>query len=198
MTTREPSPHDALAPDPRWWVLLLRGIFAFTFGFLVLAWPGIALATLILCFGVYALADGVLSLLAAVRNWRRQEKCWLLGLEGFAGICAGMFTLWAPGISAFIFLLLIAGWMMATGLLRIVAAILVRHEIADEIWQMLSGLAAVLFGLILLVSPGSAVALLWVLAAYGFILGVSLIGMSFKMRRTRVIVHGGLHPVGHG
>lgn len=198
MTTREPSPQDVLAIDRIWWVMLLRGISALAFGFLVLAWPGIALAMLVLCFGVYALADGVLSLLAAVRNWRHQEKCWLLGLEGFAGICAGAVTLWAPGITVFMFLLLIAGWMMATGLLRIVAAILARHEITDEIWQMLSGLAAVLFGLILLVSPGSAVALLWVLAAYGFILGASLIGMSFKMRRKRVIVYGGLHPVRHG
>ena len=198
MSTREPIPDDVLLLARRWWVMLLRGIFAFIFGILVLAWPGIALATLVLCFGVYALADGVLSLFAAMRNWRHQEKCWLMGLEGFAGICAGAVTLWAPGITAFMLLLLIAGWMMATGLLRVVAAVRGRHELAGEVWLMLSGLAALLFGLILLVSPAGAIALLWLLAGYGFVLGAFLIRMGFKMRRTRVIVYGGLHPVKHG
>jgi uncharacterized membrane protein HdeD (DUF308 family) len=198
VSTREPIQDDVLLLARRWWVMLLRGIFAFIFGFLVLAWPGVALATLVLCFGVYAFTDGVLSLFAAMRNWRHPEKCWLLGLEGFAGICAGAVTLWAPGVTAFMLLLLIAGWMMATGLLRIVAAIRVRHEIADEVWLMLSGLTAVLFGLILLVSPAGATALLWLLAAYGFLLGAFLIGMGFKMRRMRIIVYGGLYPVKQG
>jgi len=192
VSTREPIQDDVLLLTRRWWVMLLRGIFAFIFGFLVSAWPGIALATLILCFGVYALADGVLSLFAAMRNWRHQEKCWLMGLEGFAGICAGAVTLWAPGVTAFMLLLLIAGWIMATGLLRVVAAVRGRHEIAGEVWLMLSGLAALLFGLILLVSPAGAIALLWLLAGYGFVLGAFLIRMGFKMRRTRVIVYGRL------
>jgi uncharacterized membrane protein HdeD (DUF308 family) len=43
-------------------------------------------------WSLYAVVDGVFSLFAAIRNWRHKEKCWLLGLEGFAGICAGAVT----------------------------------------------------------------------------------------------------------
>lgn len=197
MSTREPSPDDVLLLARRWWVMLLRCFFALIFGFLVLAWPGIAIATLVLYFGVYALLDGVLSLFVAMRNWRHPEKCCLLSLDGLAGICAGAVALWAPTITAFMLLLLISGWMMATGILRLVAAIRVRHEIADEIWLMLSGLAAVLFGFILLVSPAGAIALSWLLAAYAFVLGAFLIGIGLKMRHKRVVVYDGLHTVRH-
>src|SRR6516225_6022919 len=49
-----------------WWVLLLRGICAILFGVLTFVWPGITLLTLVLLYGAYALADGVLALAEAV------------------------------------------------------------------------------------------------------------------------------------
>ena len=190
MSTTELVPDNVLIFARSWWVMLLRGIFAILFGFLVLAWPRLALATLILCFGMYALIDGVFSLFWAIRNWRHQEKCWFLALEGLAGICASVVALQAPALTAFLLLLLIAGWILATGLLRIVAAIRSRSEIAGEAWLMLSGLAAALFGFLVLVSPAAgAVTLLWLLAVYAFVLGAFLMRMSIKMRRRRVIVY---------
>jgi hypothetical protein len=55
---------------------------------------------------------------------------------------------WAPDITAFLFLLFIGGLRIATGLLKIVLAML-----------MLSGLAALPLGLILLISPAGAIVL---------------------------------------
>src|SRR6266496_3730098 len=49
-----------------WWLLLLRGICAILFGVLTFVWPGITLLTLVLLYGAYALADGVLALVEAV------------------------------------------------------------------------------------------------------------------------------------
>src|SRR5262245_61148798 len=49
-----------------WWLLLLRGICAILFGVLTFVWPGITLLTLVLLYGAYALADGVLALAEAV------------------------------------------------------------------------------------------------------------------------------------
>ena len=42
-------------------------------------------------------------------------------------------TLWPPGITAFILLLLIAGWMLATDFLKLAPVIRARHEIVDEV-----------------------------------------------------------------
>ena len=43
----------------RWWVVLLRGIFAMLFGCIAFAWPAITLTALVIVFGVYATIDGV-------------------------------------------------------------------------------------------------------------------------------------------
>jgi uncharacterized membrane protein HdeD (DUF308 family) len=53
-----------------WWLLLLRGICAILFGVLTFVWPGITLLTLVLLYGAYALADGVLALAEAVMGRR--------------------------------------------------------------------------------------------------------------------------------
>src|SRR5499433_81270 len=49
-----------------WWLLLLRGICAILFGVLTFVWPGITLLTLVLLYGAYALADGMLALAEAI------------------------------------------------------------------------------------------------------------------------------------
>ena len=49
-----------------WWLLLLRGIIAIVFGVLALAWPQVTLVTLVLFYGAYALADGIIALAVAV------------------------------------------------------------------------------------------------------------------------------------
>ena len=42
-----------------WRVLALRGLAALLFGLVVLFWPGVILAVLMLLFGIYALVDGL-------------------------------------------------------------------------------------------------------------------------------------------
>ena len=42
-----------------WWVLLLRGMVAIPFGVLTWLQPGISLASLVLLFGAYSMADGI-------------------------------------------------------------------------------------------------------------------------------------------
>lgn len=50
-----------------WWVYALRGVVAIIFGVLALALPGTTILALVLVFGVYALFDGVLAVVAAFR-----------------------------------------------------------------------------------------------------------------------------------
>ena len=60
-----------------WWLLLLRGIAAVAFGVLTFVWPQISLLTLIMVYGVYALIDGVLALIAAIRGGGFVPRWWL-------------------------------------------------------------------------------------------------------------------------
>jgi uncharacterized membrane protein HdeD (DUF308 family) len=99
-----------------WWLLLLRGICAILFGVLAFVWPGITLLTLVLLYGAFALADGVLALAEAIMGGAPAPRWWL-ALVGLLGIVVGILTFAWPGITALVLLLFIAGWAIATGIL---------------------------------------------------------------------------------
>jgi uncharacterized membrane protein HdeD (DUF308 family) len=168
-------PTSAVAALGRaWWLVLLRGIAAIVFGILAWAWPGATLITLTLFWGAYALVDGIAAL------W----SCWHARDRGKAGIAAGIFTFVAPGITAIALLLLIAVWAVVNGVFQIAAAIQLRKEIANEWLLILSGALSVVFGVLMMLSPGAgALAVLWLIGAFAVVYGVLLVLFAFKLRK---------------
>jgi uncharacterized membrane protein HdeD (DUF308 family) len=82
---------------------------------------------------------------------------------------------------------LIAVWAMATGLLRIVAAIRLRKEISGEVWLALSGLASLVFAFMIMLRPAAgALALVWVIAGCALVLGASLVMLGLELRNLRI------------
>lgn len=166
-----------------WWVLLLRGLAAIAFGVLVWFQPGLSLASLVLLFGAYTLADGMLTLWTAITDRKEHDHRWLLILSGLLGIVVGILTFMAPGITALALLFYIAVWAVATGVLQIMAAIRLRKEIEGEWLLGLSGLLSVVFGILLMAQPGAgALAVLTLIGAYAFVFGVLLGVLAFKVR----------------
>ena len=167
-----------------WWVLLLRGLVAIAFGVLTWFLPAISLAALVLLFGAYSLADGLLGSGAALAGRKDHEHWFVLLLAGLLGIGVGVLTLLAPGVTALALLFYIAIRAIATGVLDIVAAIRLRKEISGEWLMILAGLASVLFGVLLVARPGvGALAVLWLIAAYAIVFGGLLVVLAFKARR---------------
>ncbi len=166
-----------------WWLLLLRGIIAILFGILTYFQPGISLATLVLLFGAFSLADGALGTWQAINARKERENWWVLLLGGLLGIGVGLLTLFHPGVTALALLFYIAIWAVATGVLEIVAAIRLRKEIEGEWLLILAGVASVLFGVLLIARPEvGALAVLWLIAAYAIAFGVILVVLAFKAR----------------
>ena len=76
-----------------WWLLLLRGIAAIAFGILAFGWPGLTLLALTLMWGIYAIADGILALWAAIASkGGEMAPRWWLAIVGIAGVIAGLLT----------------------------------------------------------------------------------------------------------
>src|SRR5262245_56734870 len=105
-----------------WWLLLLRGLAAIAFGVLTWIQPGISLAALVILFGVYALADGILGIWTAIAGRKNHEYWWVLLLAGLLGVAVGILTFRAPALTAFALLFYIAVWAIGIGVLEIVAA----------------------------------------------------------------------------
>ena len=175
--------HFASLLSRAWWLLLLRGLVAILFGVLTWRQPGLSLVTLVWLFGLYALFEGILDAGTALFGGRGQEHRWTLFLGGLLGIVIGLLTLASPGLTAFALLFYIAIWAIARGLLEIAAAIRLRKEIEGEWLLVFGGLASVAFGALLMARPGAgALALAWLIAAYAFVFGVSLVLLAFKVR----------------
>ena len=134
---------------------------------------------LVLLYGAYAFADGVLAIALLVGR-TVGVPWWALLIEGLAGIGVGIITLLWPGITARVLLYLIAFWAVVTGVFEIVAAIRLRKEIRGEWLLALSGALSVLFGVALIVSPGTgALAVVWLIGAYAIVFGVLMIALRF-------------------
>ena len=167
-----------------WWRLLLRGLFAIAFAVLTFFRPGISLTALVLSFGIYALADGVIMTWMAIAERKEQDHWWLLLIGGLLGIGIGVLTFATPGVTALALLFYIAIWAIGKGVLEIVAAIRLRKEIEGEWLLILAGLASVFFGAFLMARPGTgALTLVTFIAAFALFIGVLLVVLAFKVRK---------------
>ena len=174
---------DMLARN--WWLFLLRGIAGIAFGLITFFAPGISLAALVLLFGAYALADGVFAIWSAIRR-HGEDRWWVLLLQGLLGIAAAAVTLLWPGITALALLFVIAAWALVTGVLEIAVAIRLRKAITNEWLLVLSGIASVVLGVLLVLNPavGALVVVLWI-GAYALVSGALLVGLGFRLRREQ-------------
>lgn len=166
-----------------WWLVVLRGVLGIAFGIITVVAPAISLTALVLLFGAYAFADGVLAIATAVRRRVTTERWWILLLEGLVGIGAGLVTLFLPGITALVLLYIIAGWAVATGILELVAAVRLRKAIKHEWLLAIGGIASIAFGVLIALFPGAgALALVIWIGAYAFVFGTLLVALGFRLR----------------
>jgi uncharacterized membrane protein HdeD (DUF308 family) len=172
-----------------WWAVALRGVAAVLFGVAALIWPGLTLGILVLLFGAYVLVDGIFALILAIQRATHHTRWWPLLLEGLAGIVVGLLTFFWPGITALVLLVLIASWAIVTGFLELIAAMELRREIANEWLLGLSGLASVLFGVLLILMPGAgALALVWLIGVYALVFGILLLGLAYRLRELEATI----------
>jgi uncharacterized membrane protein HdeD (DUF308 family) len=169
-----------------WRALALRGLVALLFGLVVLFWPGLVLTVLALLFGIYAVFDGAITLVPALRSPDRGVRRTLPLTEGAVGIVAGLVALLWPGLSASGLVYVIAGWAVVTGVLKILTAILLRTEIQNGWLLAGSGALSALFGILLVVLARSDVPFLApFIGGFAVVVGLALIVFAFRLRERR-------------
>src|SRR5262245_39343164 len=179
-TAHAPQMPRGLAPGAEllhalaknWWLEVLRGVAAIIFGILAFTWTGGVLLTLILLWGAYALVDGVLAIVAAIKGGNPMPRWWLV-IVGLAGLIAGALTFVMPGLTALVLLAFSAVWAIILGIFEIYGAIKLRKEIEGEWFLIVNGVLSVLFGILILWRPGiGLITLVWIIGAYAIVLGI--------------------------
>ena len=169
-----------------WWLVVLRGVLAILFGVSAIIWPGITLLTLIVIFGVYALVDGLLAIWTGISRTRESSRWWTFLVEGLLSIGAGLVALIWPDLATLVLIYMIAFWAIFTGVLEIVAAIRLRHEITNEWFLALGGVLSVGLGILLFLQPAAGgLAIIWMIAGYALVFGILLVILGIRLRSWR-------------
>ena len=168
-----------------WWVFAIRGVAAIGFGILAFIWPETTLTVLVILFGAYVLVDGVALLVALIRGDAvARRNAWAVGIMGVLGIVAGVVTFAWPGLTALSLLYVVAFWAIATGVFQVIAAIALRRELEGEFWMALGGVASIVFGALLVASPGDGlITLVWLVGIWSLVFGTSSLGLAYRFHQ---------------
>ncbi|ALL68757.1 putative membrane protein [Paraburkholderia caribensis MBA4] len=183
-----------------WWMLILRGTVALLFGTLALFWPGLTLLLLIALFSVYALASGVVAIVAAIRYRATHGSWWVPLLLGICSVGAGVIAALVPGITALVLVAVIGANAIITGVLDLIAATRLHRRLRNAWMLVVTGVLSVLFGIFVLLFPGAgALALVWLIAVYALFTGALLVVIGITARAWRhddltSQTHAPLHP----
>jgi len=165
-----------------WWAFVLRGALAVLFGILAFLAPGATMLSLVLLFAAYTLVDGIFAIASAVMAARAQERWGLLVLEGVVDIAVAAIAVLWPGLTVVVFVLLVAGWALLTGVLLLAASFKVDAD-HGRWWMALGGVVSILYGAALVIAPLiGALVLTWWIGAYALVFGIAMLVLAFRLR----------------
>ena len=166
-----------------WWVFLLYGLMAIVFGLFALFQPQATMRVVMLAVGLLALGDGLVSLLTVFRKGTALPA-WLLLVYAAISIGFGLLLLFQTQAVATFVIWLLAAWLIVAGLARIVFAVQMRRVVEGNWLLALSGVLALLLGLLFLLRPNIGVATIAIWLGIGALLyGALQLALAFYMRR---------------
>jgi uncharacterized membrane protein HdeD (DUF308 family) len=147
-----------------------RGVLGVAIGVALIAWPEESLATMVVGFGAYAVADGLLSLLGA------RGHGWQRAVEGIVGIATGACALLRPDLGRAALLSVLAVWVVVMGTLRLRAALRFDDRISVRWVPALLALLAIVAGSTALITPDRGlIGVMINIAVFPVLNGVALI-----------------------
>ena len=165
------------------WALGLNGALSIALGVLIIVWPGISLYSLVIVFGAFALARGILGLGTAIGGGVKGGRGWL-ALSSLAGIVVGVMVFLWTGMSALALLYVIGAYAIALGIISIVGAFSLPLDGGDSVLLALTGFVSIVFGIVMFAKPGAgALALLALIAAYALISGLTELTVAIGGKR---------------
>ncbi|QGU05524.1 HdeD family acid-resistance protein [Corynebacterium comes] len=135
-------------------VLLVSGLLAVIVGVIAVAWPGLTILTLVLIWGWYALADGILALVAAFRSENRNSRVFLIVIA-VIGVVAGLLAIFRPLDSGVALAWILGIWLLARGVSEFISAFSQKRETSRWL-LLLGGVLFVVAGIIFIANPGTA------------------------------------------
>jgi len=110
---------------------------------------------------------------------------WAVVLRGVAAVLFGVMALIWPGITLFVLVALFGAYALVDGVITLATAFGGNRERAGSRgWLIAQGIAGIIIGILTFAWPGvTALALLWLIAAWAIVTGVLEIVSAVRLRR---------------
>ena len=168
-----------------WIFAIIRGVLGILFGLIALFAPIATALVLAIVIGVYAIVDGVFDIVEAIRHRGSSSMVFRIVL-GVVSILFGIVVLVWPGMSLGILVIMVGIWAIIIGVLQIVSS--VGHRAVPNsgwVWGIVGGALAILFGLLVLVWPGTGlVTIIWIIGIWAIVWGIVFIVLGVQLRKA--------------
>jgi uncharacterized membrane protein HdeD (DUF308 family) len=166
------------------WAIGINGALSLALGVVIIVWPSISLYSLVIVFGAFALARGIVGLVMAIGNSGMEGRGWLVA-SSLAGIAVGVIVFADTGMSALALLYVVGAYAIVLGLGAISAAFALPLSGGDSALLGLTGVLSIAFGVVMFAKPGAgALAVLALIAAYAIIIGLSELTVAIGGKRV--------------
>jgi uncharacterized membrane protein HdeD (DUF308 family) len=167
-----------------WIWSVVRGVAAALFGIIAFVAPIATAFALALVIGLFAIVDGIVDIVDAVR-YRGATGMRSRIVLGVIGIVFGLVVLIWPGLSLEILIVIIGIWAVIAGILQIIVSVGHRGVPGSGwVWGLVAGALTVVFGVLVLFRPGSGlITLIWILGVYAILFGIALILLGVQLRK---------------
>jgi uncharacterized membrane protein HdeD (DUF308 family) len=113
-------------PNGHWGAMLLKGVVSIIAGIIAVAYPGTTAVVLFYVMSIWAIATGILEIVAAARLRKEVKGEWRLALSGILSVLFGLVLMAYPGPGIVAVLWLIGTYGIVFGSLMIATGINLR------------------------------------------------------------------------
>jgi uncharacterized membrane protein HdeD (DUF308 family) len=163
-----------------WYMLAILGVVSIVAGILAIAYPDITLLAVGIIFGIYLLIAGIYAIVEAIAGDPASRA--LAAITGILGLIAGLVCLRRPGASLLAVVIVLGIYLIVAGVAHLVRAV---GATEGRAWQILSALADIVLGILILVIPDISLVTLALLFGISLIVrGVFSCVGAFQLRKV--------------
>lgn len=162
--------------------VIVNGVIAFLVGVLMMAWPGATAEVVVRIFAAWLAVIAVSSFVLAPKGGRSGS----LVARSVLLILLGALIFFSPMLFASFVTILTGFAVMFFGFLAVTVSLFIRR-VGVRMWWVLTviGVAGIVLGGFFLLDPGAGItALIFTLAAFIVIVGIALVSLGWRLRKT--------------
>jgi uncharacterized membrane protein HdeD (DUF308 family) len=177
-----------------WWSLFIRGLLALAIGLLILWRPMASIASFALVIAIWALFSGIVQIVHAFDLRPLYQHWWVMLLSGLVSGAFGIAALYYyPTLSLALAVILVAWWLILTGILAIYVAIVERRLGTSWGWTLALGIATIITGILALVyAPATLAAIIVIIAIFAIVSGALLLAGAFRLSSAKEDITGAI------